>query len=65
MIIDTDMIVPMTEMLRNFNHVSETVRTHHAAVIVRNNLPVYVVLDYNDVKELDLKRLGDRKKTEG
>lgn len=46
MLIDTQNMVSMTEANRNFSRVARLVDERGAAVILKNNVPKYVVLEY-------------------
>lgn len=46
MLIDTQNMVSMTEANRNFSRVAKLVDERGAAVILKNNVPKYVVLEY-------------------
>lgn len=48
MIIDTKQIITMTEANQNFSKASKTVDTYGKAVIIKNNKPKYVILDFDD-----------------
>lgn len=47
MFIDTQNMVSMTEANRNFSRVARLVDERGAAVILKNNSPKYVVLEYS------------------
>lgn len=47
MFIDTQNMVSMTEANRNFSRVTRLVDERGAAVILKNNSPKYVVLEYD------------------
>jgi len=47
MFIDTQNMVSMTEANRNFSSVARLVDERGAAVILKNNSPKYVVLEYD------------------
>ena len=47
MFIDTQNMVSMTEANRNFSRVARLVDERGAAVILKNNSPKYVVLEYD------------------
>ena len=47
MFIDTQNMVSMTEANRNFSRVARLVDERGAAVILKNNPPKYVVLEYD------------------
>lgn len=49
MIIDTDYILSMTEANRNFSRVAKMVDQNGAAIIMKNNKPRYLVIDFSEV----------------
>ncbi len=48
MMIDTNNLVPMTEANQNFSKVVRTVDENGMAVILKNNKPRYVVVDFDE-----------------
>lgn len=48
MMINTDYLVSMTEANQNFSHVVRTVDESGMAVILKNNKPRYVVVDFDE-----------------
>lgn len=48
--VDTGSLVSMTEANRNFSRVARLVDEQGAVVILRNNRPRYVVLEYDALK---------------
>ena len=48
MIVNTDYLVPMTEANQNFSKVVRTVDESGLAVILKNNKPRYVVIDFDE-----------------
>lgn len=48
MMINTDYLVPMTEANQNFSKVVRTVDESGMAVILKNNKPRYVVVDFDE-----------------
>ena len=48
MMINTDYLVPMTEANQNFSRVVRTVDENGMAVILKNNKPRYVVVDFDE-----------------
>lgn len=49
--INTDTIVSMTEANQNFSKVARIVDEKGAAVIMKNNTPRYVVLEFKQLEE--------------
>ena len=48
MMVNTDLLVPMTEANQNFSKVVRTVDESGMAVILKNNKPRYVVVDFDE-----------------
>ncbi len=48
MMVNTDYLVPMTEANQNFSKVVRTVDESGIAVILKNNKPRYVVVDFDE-----------------
>lgn len=48
MLVNTDYLVPMTEANQNFSKVVRTVDESGIAVILKNNKPRYVVVDFDE-----------------
>lgn len=66
MIIDTSTMVSMTEANQNFSKVARLVDEKGSAVIMKNNMPKYLVMDFNKAEagivssEIDLFELSNR-----
>ena len=63
--IDTETITTMTEANQNFSKVAKLVEEHGTAVIIKNNVPRYVVMDFsktedNTLSEEELIRISER-----
>ena len=54
MMIDTDNLVTMTEANQNFSSVARTVDENGMAVILKNNKPKYVVVDFEEYNSIAL-----------
>jgi len=52
MMIDTNTVVSMTEANQNFSRVARTVDQFGSAVIFKNNVPKYLVLDFSAAQQL-------------
>lgn len=50
MTIDTNTMVSITEANQNFSKVARLVDEHGTAVILKNNVPRYLVIDFNKVE---------------
>ncbi len=48
MLVNTDYLIPMTEANQNFSKVVRTVDENGMAVILKNNKPRYVVVDFEE-----------------
>lgn len=51
MLINTDSIVSITEANQNFSKVAKLVDKTGSAVILKNNVPKYIVLEYKQVEK--------------
>lgn len=49
MIVDTDTMISITEANQNFSKVTRMVDEHGTAVIMKNNVPRYLVIDFSKV----------------
>lgn len=52
MMVNTDYLVPMTEANQNFSKVVHTVDESGLAVILKNNKPRYVVVDFDEYNNI-------------
>lgn len=62
MTIDTNMMISITDAVQNFSKVAEVVDEHGTAVIVKNNVPRYLVIDFSKAENLsyeDNERIAD------
>jgi len=50
MTINTDSMVSITETNQNFSRVARMVDRTGAAVIMKNNVPRYIILDFSQIK---------------
>lgn len=48
MMIDTDAMVSITEANQNFSKIARLVDEHGSAIILKNNIPRYLVIDFKD-----------------
>jgi len=51
MIINTESLVSITETNQNFSRVAHLVDRTGAAVVLKNNIPRYVIFDFNQLRE--------------
>ena len=51
MVINTDNLVSITEANQNFSRVARMVDENGAAVILKNNVPRYVLMEFSQVDE--------------
>lgn len=51
MTIDTDTMISITEANQNFSRVAKLVDEHGTAVILKNNVPRYLVIDFNKAEK--------------
>ena len=56
MLIDTNLIVPMTEANQNFSKVVRLVDDNGMAVIMKNNKPRYLVVGFSEYDEIQAAR---------
>jgi len=56
MTIDTQVMVPMTEANQNFSKVARLVDESGMAVILKNNKPRYIVVDFSEYEEIKIAR---------
>lgn len=49
MIIDSNAMVSITEANQNFSKVAKLVDKHGSAVILKNNVPRYLIIDFSKV----------------
>ena len=56
MLIDTNLIVPMTEANQNFSKVVRLVDDNGMAVIMKNNKPRYIVMGFSEYDEIQAAR---------
>lgn len=64
--INTDLLIPMTDANQNFSKVVRLVDEQGAVVILKNNKPKYVVVDfkeYDEIKAMREKIIADSAKT--
>jgi antitoxin Phd len=54
MLIDTEYIVSMTEANQNFSHVARLVDQNGSAIIMKNNKPRYLVIDFSEVETMQM-----------
>lgn len=51
MVINTDNLVSITEAKQNFSRVARMVDENGAAVILKNNVPRYVLMEFSQVED--------------
>ena len=51
MVINTDNLVSITEANQNFSRVARKVDENGAAVILKNNVPRYVLMEFSQVED--------------
>ena len=64
MIVNTNALVPMTEANQNFSKVTRLVDQAGLAVILKNNRPRYIVVDFAEYDELQAVREARKQKVE-
>lgn len=60
MFVNTDVLVPMTEANQNFSKVVRIVDEEGLAVIMKNNKPRYVVVDFSEYDDIRIAREARR-----
>lgn len=64
MTVETSALVPMTEANQNFSKVTRLVDQEGLAVILKNNKPRYIVVDFEEYDEIQSARAARRQKVE-
>lgn len=64
MLVNTDTMFSVTEANQNFSRVTRLVDEAGVAVILKNNRPKYVVVDFEEYDEVQAVRAARRKKIE-
>lgn len=66
MMVDTKNLVSMTEANQNFSKVARLVDENGMAIILKNNVPRYVIVEFSQVEDLqaagdeDVRRISER-----
>ena len=64
MMVNTSALVPMTEANQNFSKVIRLVDEAGLAVILKNNKPRYIVVDFEEYEEIQSARMVRKQKIE-
>lgn len=64
MTVETSTLVPMTEANQNFSKVARLVDEAGLAVILKNNKPRYIVVDFEEYDEIQSARAARKQKVE-
>lgn len=64
MTVETSTLVPMTEANQNFSKVTRLVDEAGLAVILKNNKPRYIVVDFEEYEALQAARAARKQKVE-
>lgn len=59
MTIDTNTMISITEANQNFSKVARMVDKHGTAVILKNNVPKYLVLDFSKAEKEQIADMED------
>ena len=51
--IDTNIVVSMTDANQNFSKVTRIVEQYGRAVVFKNNMPKYLIIDFNLVNKME------------
>lgn len=62
MLVNTNSFVAMTEANQNFSKVIRMVDENGMAVILKNNKPRYILVDFNEYEEIQVARLARSQK---
>ena len=66
MMVDTKNLVSMTEANQNFSKVARLVDENGMAIILKNNVPRYVIVEFSQIEDLqaagdeDVRRISER-----
>lgn len=64
MSVNKDLLVPMTEAVQNFSKVTRLVDETGLAVILKDDKPCYIVMEFEDYDEVQAIRAARRQKIE-
>lgn len=64
MLVNTNTLVPMTEANQNFSKVTRLVDEAGLAVILKNNKPRYIVVDFDEYDEVQAVRAARKERVE-
>lgn len=59
MTIDTNTMISITEANQNFSKVTKMVDKHGTAVILKNNVPKYLVIDFSKAEKEQIADMDD------
>lgn len=59
MTIDTNTMISITEANQNFSRVTKVVDEHGTAVILKNNVPRYLVIDFSKAEKEKIAAMED------
>jgi antitoxin Phd len=59
MTIDTNTMISITEANQNFSKVTKVVDEHGTAVILKNNVPRYLVIDFDKAEKEQIAKTED------
>ena len=60
--VEIENLVSMTEANQNFSKVARLVDKSGVAVVLKNNSPKYIILDYSQINEQDYVEIAEVKK---
>lgn len=64
MMVNTNTLIPMTEANQNFSKVTRLVDESGLAVILKNNKPRYIVVDFEEYDEIQAARAARKQKVD-
>jgi len=53
MLVNTKAMIPLTEANRNFSRVARTVDEQGSVLILKNNVPRYLVMDISKIEDME------------
>lgn len=59
MLVNTNALVSITEANQNFSKVARLVDENGAAIILKNNVPRYVIMEFSEAEKLQTAADGD------
>jgi antitoxin Phd len=54
MLVNTKDLIPLTEANQNFSRVARTVDKNGSVIILKNNVPRYIVIDFKKLEQMGI-----------